>query len=175
MFVLQSLWERSRPGRDGIAHRICYGQWTPIHLSTHQFHSGVIPLRHVARLLGVDDPPGLTWIVSQGSRHRAERIEDCLVVPPGVLASRVIALKRFGEGYTITHQRPNLMATTQWVRALQDAGWDMHEDPFDDDGFAVIPPLLRASALDPTLRRLPTLPLEMVKSLSDHQIEARYR
>lgn len=163
--LFESLWNRYRPGADPMGYTIRRRQWTSIHLSSAQRASGVIPLNHIGRVLTFDRPPGPTVLHAHGQHYAAERIANCLLVPPTVLTTPIIHLRHAAAGFLLSHDPPNMTATLHLVRALGDEGWSPDTDPFDDEGTHILPALLRATAANPTIRSRPTLPLTMVDGL----------
>lgn len=165
MFILRSLWDRHRPGHCPVSRHIRFEQWTPIHLTPPQRAAGIIPLRHIARILLFDRPSGLTWVRGLGGTYWAERIADALVVPPSLLTDPVVYLRHLGEGFALRTGAPNLVATQQFLRALGDAGWSEATDLFDDEGRWVLPALVRATRANPSVRHQLTIPLTLVPLL----------
>lgn len=165
MMVLESLWNRYRPGADPVGYTIRMRQWTAIHLSPTQRASGVIPLAHIGRVLTFDRPEGPAQVHAHGRTYAGERIADCLVVPPAIVGAPIVHLRQTVSGFLLAHDPPNMTATIHLVAALQRAGWSPEIDPFDADGTHILPALLRATAAVPTIRSRPTLPLTLIHSL----------
>lgn len=172
---LFSLWDRVKPGQDPIGRHIRYHQWTMVSLTKEEQAAGMIPLRHIAAILTYGQPDGPTTIRCGPQTYPGRKEGQRLHLAPGLLPSRIVALRQYGEGYAMTWARPNLIATQHCIRSLLAAGWDMGQDPFDADGQVVLPALIRATAQDGALRREPTLPLDLVQTLSCERLEARYR
>lgn len=172
MLVYESLWNRYRPGCDPIGMHIRHRQWTAIHLTPSQQSSGVIPLIHVARVLTFNRPEGPTQVHSAGQAWHGERVGHWLIVPPTILRSPVIQLRHSPNGFLLSHEPPNLTATTHMCSALAAAGWDAHADPIDPEGRHILPALLRATKRYPGLRSQPTLPLAFMQRLMSYQPES---
>ena len=168
MYVLRSLWNRSRPGNDPVARHIRFCQWTAIHLAPDQHRSGIIPLRHIARILTFARPPGPTQVRAHNHWFPAERIDDVLIVPATLLTQPIVHIRHHAEGFQIEIQPPNSMATHSFLQALRHAGWQLHDDPFDSEGQYILPALIAATTNNASLRRQPTLPLTLVRA---HQYE----
>lgn len=165
MLVFESLWNRYRPGADPIGYTIRMRQWTSLHLTPAQLAGGIIPLNHIARALIFNRPEGPTPVHAHGQPHMGERIAHCLVVPPAILRSPIVHVRHSAAGFLLSHEAPNLTATSHLVAVLKQAGWSPGTDPFDDEGTHILPALLRATATYPTIRNRPTLPLTLIDGL----------